>query len=155
MTGLGCSVLLGAIAMDDFYFVSGFAQALVYVFGDHDGAMLSAGASETDGEVALAFANVVWQKVDQKFRDAVDELLCLRKRPDVFGDAGMASCERAELGNKMRVREKAHIEDKVGIVGQSVFVSKAHAGDENRLLRAGVLFEAVGQVRAQFVDIKF
>ena len=49
------------VPMHDFHFVSSLPQPLVYVLGDHHRAMLSAGASETDGQVTLAFANIVGQ----------------------------------------------------------------------------------------------
>ena len=72
-----------------------------------------------------------------------------------FATRGCASGQRAKLGHEMRIGQKAHIEDQVGIVRQAVFVSEAHARDQNRLLAPRLLFEAVGQVRPQFVDIKF
>src|SRR5208282_6829283 len=79
--------LSGAVPVHNFDFVACFQQSLADIFGNHHRAMLSARASEADGQVALALANVVRQQVDQQFRDAVDELLRLWKRPDVLGDS--------------------------------------------------------------------
>src|SRR5208282_1605893 len=130
---------LRTVPMHDLHFVSRFPQPFAYILGDHHRAVLSAGASEADGQVALALADVVRQQVDQQFRDAVNELLRLRKRPDVFGDAGMPSRQPAELRYEMRIREKAHIEYQVGIFRQAVFVSETHARDQDRLLAPRLL----------------
>src|ERR1700737_1853455 len=55
----------------------------------------------------------------------------------------------------MRVGQKAHIKDQVGIAGQAVFVSETDARYQNRLLASRVLLEPVGQVRPQFMNVKF
>jgi hypothetical protein len=52
--------------MRNLHFVSRFSQSLADIFGDHYRAMLSAGASEADRQVALALANVVREQVDQQ-----------------------------------------------------------------------------------------
>jgi hypothetical protein len=54
--------LLGTVPMHDLHFVSRFPQPLLYILRDHYRAVLPARASEADGEVALALANVVWQQ---------------------------------------------------------------------------------------------
>src|SRR5271167_3599630 len=97
------------IAVNRLHFVSGPAQPLSHVFGNHDGAMLPASATEADREVALALVNVVRQQVNKQFGDAADELLGLRKGADVFGDSRMATRQRAKLGHEMRIRQKAHV----------------------------------------------
>src|SRR5450755_4062686 len=75
---------LRTVPMHDLHFVSRFAQPLVDICGDHHRAMLTAGTPKADSQIALALANVVRQQIDEKFRDAVDELLRLRKRADVL-----------------------------------------------------------------------
>src|ERR1700678_3373234 len=141
--------------MHNLHFVPRFSQPAVHVFCDHHGTMLSSGATEADGQIALALANVMRQQVDQQFRDAVDELLSLRERAYIFRDPRIPSCERAKLRNEVRIGEKTHIEYQVSIVGQSVLVSKTHTGYEDCLLAAGVLLKAVRQMRPQFMHIKF
>src|ERR1700722_5016780 len=116
--------------------------------------MLPARATEADSEIALALVNVVGKQIYEQFRDAADEFLGLRKGPDVFGDSRMPSREGAKLRHKMRVRQKAHVEHQVGVVGHSVFESEADTGNKNCLLRTGCVLEAVGQVRAQLVDVE-
>ena len=56
-----------------------FAQTFAHLFRDHDRAMLAAGTAEGDGQVALAFLNVVRQQIDEQLRDALDEFLGLGK----------------------------------------------------------------------------
>src|ERR1700687_1701974 len=95
--------LLRTVPMRDLHFVSRFPQPLADIFGDHHRAVLSAGTSEADGQVALSLANVVRQQVDQQFRDAVNELLRLRERSDVFGDPRMPSRPPTKLRHEMRI----------------------------------------------------
>ena len=71
--------LLRHIPVRDLDFVRGLAQPLAYFFRDHHRAVLPAGAAEADGQIALPFADVVRQKVDQQVRDTADEFLGLRK----------------------------------------------------------------------------
>src|SRR5579885_1344502 len=103
------------------------AQQLAHVLGDHDRAMLPAGATEADGEVALPFAHVVGQKIDQQLRDAVDKLLGLGEGADVPCDLGMAPGKGAEFWDEMRVGQETHVEYEVGILGHAVLNAEAHA----------------------------
>src|SRR6266853_4290367 len=116
--------------------------------------MLSARTSETNRQIAFPLANVVRKQIDQQLRDTIDELFRLWKRSNVFSDSRITSRQRAKLGHKMRIGKKAHIKHQVCVVRHSVFVSKTHAGDENRLLRPRLLLKAVRQVRAQIENIK-
>ena len=54
------SELLRAIPMLGLDVISRFAQPLAHIFGDHDGTMLPAGASERHRQIAFSFADVVW-----------------------------------------------------------------------------------------------
>jgi hypothetical protein len=44
-----------AVAVHDFHAVSSVAKVFADFLGDHDGTVLAAGASERDGQIALAF----------------------------------------------------------------------------------------------------
>src|ERR1700676_2550803 len=79
---------LGDIAVRFLHAISCFGQSLANLTRDQDAAMVAARASERNGQVALAFRDVMRQQVDQKRRDALDKLLSLRKRPDVTRHAG-------------------------------------------------------------------
>ena len=83
-----------------------------------------------------------------------DELAGLGKRADVLGDARIASGQRTELGDEMRVGQEAHVEDKVGVLGNALTESEADAGDEDILFR-GLFLKTLGDVRAQFVHVEF
>src|SRR5437868_2214397 len=150
----GDSRLPLAVSVHYFHAVAGFAQVFADIFGDHYGAVLASGASEADGQVALAFADIMRKQVDKQIGDAVDEFLGLREGADVFGHARISARERAELGHEMRIGEKAHIEDQVGIFGNSVLEAEADAGDQDVFV-TGFFLEAFGKVRAQFVHVEF
>src|SRR6478736_587164 len=97
--------------MQDFHTVSSAAEVLTDIFGNHHRPMLASGTAEGDGQIALAFVNIMRQQVDQQVGDAGNKFLRLRERANVFGDAGMAPSQRAKLGYEVRVGEKADIED--------------------------------------------
>src|SRR5262252_3617468 len=59
-------LLFRTVAMHDFDAVTCAAEVLADFFGDHDGAMLSTGATEGDSQVALAFVDVMREQVDEQ-----------------------------------------------------------------------------------------
>src|SRR5581483_3904085 len=103
-------------------------------FGDHHRAMLPTRAAERDRQIALTLLDVVRQEINQKLRNARDELLRLRKRADVLGDPGVASGKRPEFRDKMRVRQEADVENEVCIFGHAMAKAEADAGDEDVLI---------------------
>src|ERR1700674_88653 len=115
--------------------VSRLVQALADFFRNHYGTVLSTGAAAADGEIALAFVNIVRQQIDQQIGNAPDEFLRLRNRPDVFGYARIAAGERPELRHEVRVGQKAYIEDQVGLFRHTVAKAETHAGNQNTFLR--------------------
>src|SRR5580658_11200420 len=86
---------------------------------------MSAGAAERDGEIALAFANVVRDQVNQQLRDAIDKLAGLRKRPDIAHHAGIPARQILELRNVVGIRQEADVEDQVAVGWNAMPVSKA------------------------------
>ncbi len=64
--------LLRHIPMHNLHAVSSFVQALADFLGDHHRTMLAAGAAKADGEIALAFVDVVRQQVNQQIGDATE-----------------------------------------------------------------------------------
>jgi len=83
--------LLWAVAVHDFHAVVRMAKVFANFFGDHDLTGLAACATKGDGQIALAFVDVMRQQVDEQIGDARDELAGLRKRADVLGDARIAA----------------------------------------------------------------
>jgi hypothetical protein len=113
--------------VDDFHAVSGLAEGLADIFGNHNGAMLATGAAEGNGEITLPFANVVRQEIDEEFGDPINEFLGLRERPNVLGYLRITASQGPEFRDEVRVREKAHIEHEVGVLGNTMFESETHA----------------------------
>src|SRR5450432_3816877 len=60
-----------AIPVHHLHPVPGLVQASAHFLRDHDGAVAPAGAAKGNGQVALAFVNVVRQQIDQQFGDAL------------------------------------------------------------------------------------
>src|SRR5260370_29058959 len=102
--------------------------------------MLSAGAAESDGEVALALAEVVRDKVGEAAFDAAQELTGLREGPDVLTHFRILAVVRPQPRNKMRVGQKTHIKDQVRIRRHAIAVAKADHGYQQwahvRILKA-------------------
>ena len=91
--------------MRNFDSVAGLGQALLDLFSDHHRAVLSTRATEADGQITLALADVVRNQVHQQVGDAVNELLGLGKRADIFRHLRMAAGQRAEFGNEVGIRK--------------------------------------------------
>src|SRR5260370_37698235 len=113
--------------MRDLNVITGVAKVLAVFFGYHAGAVLAAGTAEGDGQIALAFMDIVRQEVDEEIGDARNELAGLRERANIFRDAGIASRQGAKFRDKVRVRQEAHIEDQVGVLRNALAESEAHA----------------------------
>src|SRR5580704_7608682 len=93
-------LLFWTVAVPDFDAVSGAAKVLADFFGDHHGAMLSTGASESDRKITFSFVDVMRQQIDEKIGNARDELSGLGKGTDIFGDLRIAARQRTKLGNE-------------------------------------------------------
>ena len=89
--------------MVDLGFVARCGKVVANLVGDHYRTVLSAGAPEGDGQVALPFTDVMWQQVDEQVGNSRNKFDGLRKRPDIFGDTWIFSGEieayRVELKN--------------------------------------------------------
>ncbi len=139
--------------MVDFDREAGSLEAFGDLFGNHDTAVLAAGAAEADGEIALALLDVVRQEIGEHLGDARKEFLSLRKAADVPGDARMLAGEGFEFRDVIWIREKTNIEDEVGILLDSV--AEAEAGDVNA--DAGFAAgnrELLFDERPEFVDVE-
>src|SRR5689334_22924951 len=80
---------------------------------DHDGAMPSAGASDGDGEIALAFGDVIRRDVADVFLEPVHELPGRRVLFHEPRDGPIAPGARAEGRDEMRIRETSDIEHEI------------------------------------------
>ena len=116
--------------------------------------MLPPGAAEADGQITLALVDVMGQQVNQQFGDALDELLRLRERPNVFGNARVTSGKWAEFGHEVWIGQEADVEDEVGVFGNSVTEAETDAGNEYAFLRS-FLVETFRNVGAELVNVEF
>src|SRR5690348_15350987 len=86
--------------------ISRLAQTLANIFGDHDRAVLAAGAADGDGQVALAFVDVVRQQIYQQVGDALQKFRGLRKRPNIACHPGMTTSQRAKFRHEVRIGQE-------------------------------------------------
>src|SRR5215469_7192733 len=116
----GRSYRLRRVAVRDPGLITRGGKILPDLIGDHHGPVMAARAAEADSEIALAFVNVVRQKVIQQIRDAGDELAGLRERPDVFRDGRILPRQLFEFRDVIRVRKEPHVEHQVAVGWESV-----------------------------------
>ena len=133
--------------------VSGAAKVLADFFGDHHGAMLSTGASESDRKITFSFVDVMRQQIDEKIGNARDELSGLGKGTDIFGDLRIAARQRTKLGNEVRIGEKANIENEIGVFRNSLAKPEADGGYKNAFFRR-LFVKTLVDVRTQLVHIE-
>src|SRR6267378_4074531 len=144
--------LLGEVAMHDLGRVPAAVQRLVHRFRQHDRTMAPPGASKGDRQVALPFPDIVRNQIGQQALDAPQELSGLRKGADITGDARVAPRKLAQFGNEMRIRQKTHVKDEVGIRWNPVLVTETHQGNHHR---PPVRFlKTVNDELAQLVNVK-
>ena len=65
----------------------------------------------------------------------------------------MASGERPELGNEVRIGQEAHVEDQVSVFGHALAKAETHARNQGILVAFAAL-EALRQHSTQFVNIE-
>src|SRR5258706_11752900 len=81
---------------------------------------MAASAPKRDRQIALALADVVWNQINQQFRNPVHKFDSLRKRSNVPRDIGVAAGELLELRNVVGVRKKADVENQIAVGGKPV-----------------------------------
>jgi hypothetical protein len=115
----------------DLHAISSLLQPFGDVFSDHHRAVLPAGASERNCQIAFALVNVMRQKINQKLRNSLYKFGSLRKRADVFCDFWMQAREWSEFRDEVRIWKKSNIEYKIGIFRNTMLESKTYSGDKN------------------------
>src|SRR6185295_3567915 len=140
------------VAVDSFGGIAVFFEGFFHLLGEHHGPMAPARAADGNGEVALSFAYVVWNQVGEQAFNALEKFGGLRERAYVLANFGIEPRVFPQLGHKMRIRQKAYVENEVGITGHAIAIAEADNGNEHRAL-LGIL-EALGDELAQFVDVE-
>ena len=77
--------------------------------------MASAGAAERDGQITLPFTDVMRNQVVEQALDAPQKFAGLRERANVAAHLWILAGKFAQARNEMRIRQKAHIENQVGV----------------------------------------
>src|SRR5271167_2128144 len=113
--------------MHDFSRVTFALQFAANYFGQRDGTMAATGATERYREITFAFCNVVRDQIQQQALDAAQEFARLREGTDVARDAGILAAEWTQARHEMRVGQKAHVEDEIGVRRNAI--AKAEADD--------------------------
>src|SRR6185369_2833027 len=98
-------------------------------------------------------AYIVRDQINEQAFDAPQKFPRLRKRTDVARHARIAPRILAQLRNKVRIRQKAHVKHKVGVRWYSIAVSEA---DQRNHHRPPVRFlEAPDDKLPQFMNVEF
>src|SRR3954451_15097128 len=122
-------------------------QALRELLRDHDAAVTPAGAPERDGEVRLALALVAGKQQSEQPVELVEELARPALREHVVAHRRVASRERAQLIDPVRVGKEAAVEHEVDVEREPVLVPERHDVHLERRFR-GVLREQLAQAVA-------
>src|SRR5579871_497455 len=123
-------------------------------------AVLPAGAADGDGQMCLALRRVLGQQVLEQVVEPPLELLRLAPLQHPLADLRAVAGESAQRLHVVRVGEKPHVEDQVGVDGYPVLVAERRdAHDEGaRAARADVrirqlLAQLAGAERARVDDL--
>src|SRR6185437_1670781 len=77
----------------------------------------------------------------------------LGKFIDVTNQPGVLAGQGAKLRNEVRIGEKAHVEDQVGLLRNAIFISEADGGNQQVSLLA-LRLKKSSDVGAQFMNIE-
>src|SRR5690348_4679636 len=122
------------------------------LLGEHDGAVFAAGATESNRQIAFAFANVVRDEVGKKALNAAEKFAGLRKRTDVLLDLGILAGIAAKTRDEMGIGQETDVENEIRIRGNAKLVAETHDGHEHRTLVR--ILETLCDEVAQLVDVE-
>src|SRR5260370_631475 len=90
-------------------------QGAADFIGNHYRAMPSPGTAERDGQVALSFAYIVRQEIDQQVCNTTHKFRSLRERADVSCYTGVFSGQVLKSRNVVGVGKKPDVKHQVAI----------------------------------------
>src|SRR5205807_1841097 len=140
------------IAMDYLCGIAPRGQRATHRLCQHDGTMTPSRAPEGDRQITFALADVMGNQISQQTLEAPEEFTRLGEGSDIAGHFGIASRKLAQPGNKMRIGQKAHIENQVRVGRQTVPISEAHQGNHQRPFASAL--KPIDDELPQFMDIK-
>src|SRR6185437_10699085 len=140
------------ISVHHFRGVSFLLKRAACHFGQSDGAVPPSRTSEGDRQIALALSDIVRDQVRQQALYPPPELCRLRKRMDIARHSRVSSIERTQSRHEMRVRKKAHIENKIGVRGNAVTKPEAH--ERYQQWPAAGILKAIDNELAQLVHVE-
>src|SRR5690348_9695602 len=140
------------VAVRDLGGEAALLEGLFDLLGEHDGAVFAAGATESNRQIAFAFANVMRNEVGKKALNTAEKLAGLRERTDVLLDFGILACIAAKARDEVRIWQETDVENEIGVRRNAKLVAKTDDGHEHRTL-VGIL-EALGDEVAQLVDVE-
>src|SRR4029077_16475871 len=116
----------GDIVVADVRLEAGVREPIPKLARQHGRAMSSAGASETNRQIAFTFVLVERKQKLEQACDFVDKTPRLRLREHVFPYALVEPGQRTQLGNEERVRNKANVEHEVEPHRMAILVTERH-----------------------------
>src|SRR5215469_2264599 len=138
--------------MHHFRSISATVQVAANHLRQSDRTVSSPGASQRHRQITFPLVYVVRNEIAKQTLDAVQELLRLRKRPDVTFNMPVLAAKGPKLRNKMRIRQETHVKDEVRLRWDSVAEAKADQRNEHGA--ASRLLEAVHNKLAQLVHVE-
>jgi len=122
-------LLLRHIAVSGIHPIPLLRQSLLHLFRNKDRPMLPTSTSKRHRQVALPLLDVVRQEKLQHLRSLIQELFRLRKLQHVLRHPGIFSRQLAKLRDKMRIRQKAHVEYKIRLRRDTILETEAVGRD--------------------------
>ena len=95
----------------------------------HYRAVMPTGAAKGDCKITFPLPHIMRNQEIEKIRDAFYEFFRLRKRPDIFGNRSLFTCQQFEFWNVIWIWQKAHVEHEISVRWNTVAVSEANTGD--------------------------
>src|SRR6185437_1063042 len=100
---------------------------------------MAAGAAERNREIALPFAYIVRQQINQKLRNPVNELPGLREGAYVTRHSRVPPRQLFKFRNVVRVRQKSHVENQIAVRRNAMAKTEAVHIDHNLVVFLRVL----------------
>src|SRR5258708_21810560 len=119
------------VAMNDLRRASAVRERLLHRLRQHYGAVPPARAAERNGQITLSLTDVVGNQIGEQAFDAAQEFPGLRKRADIPPDFRVLARERPQPRHEMRIGQKSHVENQVGIRRHSVAVPETPARNQH------------------------